>query len=99
MRTGWLRCSGYSVCDTCVEIMQRVTDLGVEGLVPLTRLTALYLGCCHRLTDSAARHIGRGSKARVPPASRLLQLSAHHLVRAELSMLRQRAGHVRTVTV
>ena len=30
--------------------------------MPLKRLTALYLGCCHQLTDGAARHIVRGLK-------------------------------------
>ena len=53
--------------ENCVNVSQRITDLGVEGLMPLTRLTALYLGCCNRLTDSAARYIGRSLKVRLAP--------------------------------
>jgi hypothetical protein len=33
--------------------------------MPLKRLTALYLGCCHQLTDGAARHIVRGLKVSI----------------------------------
>ena len=49
--------------DSFACYVQRVTDMGVEGLMPLKRLTALYLGCCHRLADDAARHMVRSLKA------------------------------------
>lgn len=37
-----------------------MTDLGVEALLPLRGLTALNLGCCHRLTDASAGMVAAG---------------------------------------
>lgn len=37
-----------------------MTDMGVEGLLPLRGLTTLNLGCCHHLTDAAARALAAG---------------------------------------